>query len=530
MPHPVKALLTLWFAVLAALVALPAHASDPFAWSAPSPEEQLAHDETVIPVGMGALFVPALTDPLNEPLVILVDGDGEVSDIRTGQRVIVPPGQYTVIVSSGTPGQGVGQAIDVEEGITSVVPVRWGALRIEVVDDKRVPHRGGYELIRADTREPYGSGFGADTLQGEQLATWLLPPGIYRIVKPGANYRALRDFATVYVPEAGFVRYRLVTDRDTGEFRGAGVLLPGEFGSPSTKEQRWFKSLVVGIDGSLVQQSNVVGFANQVLLSGNLFVDGQLAYSHDDHRWTLLLQIEEGASQIRPQDREALPFVKSRDRIRGDFLYTWYVHPRFGPYVRAAAETQAFATDVLLTEDTTVALTLSDGTVRRRQLRANDTLRVADAWSPTIIREGAGMNTRLLNSRWVTFHWRLGLGLRQNRYAGAFRPQDDPSTAALEFTQVDSFDQQGVESTIIATARLPGWVVYATDLEIFTGFDTFRRPTIEWRNTLSLRLTRNLSLNYYAYVDLLRLADDAESASATQVEQSLLLRASWALF
>ena len=62
--------------------------------------------------------------------------------------------------------------------------------------------------------------------------TWLLPPGVYRIVRPGSNYRALRDFATVYVPEAGFVRYRLVLDPDTGEFQGSGVLLPDEFGSP----------------------------------------------------------------------------------------------------------------------------------------------------------------------------------------------------------------------------------------------------------------------------------------------------------
>lgn len=512
------------------LVALPALAqSDPFPWNQPPAEHQLAADETVIPLGKGALFVPTLTDPLAEPPVILVDDD-DVRDIPSGERVILDPGQYTVIVSSGSPGQGIGQAIDVVEGETTLVPVKWGALRIEVVDEKRVPHRGTYEIIRADTREPYGTGFGADTLQGEQLITWVLPPGVYRIVKPGANYRALRDFATVYVPEAGFVRYRLVTDPETGEFRGAGVLLPGEFGSPKSGTQRWFTSLILGIDGSLDQQTNVVGFANQVLVAGSVFLDGQIAYARDNHRLTLLAQVEEGASQIRPREADPLPFIKSRDRLRGDLLYTWFFNEAVGPYARVAAESQAFATDVLVTEDTQVAMQLTNGTVVQRSLSANDTLRVSEAWAPSIIREGAGLNTRLVSNRWITLNWRAGLGLRQNRFGGAFLVQDDPSTPAIEYMQVASFDQRGIESTIVATARLPGWAVYATNVELFTDFSTLHRPSVEWRNTLALRLTRNLSLNYYANIDLLRLDDDATTPSVTQVQQSLLLRASWALF
>ena len=127
---------------------------------------------------------------------------------------MVDPGHYVVIATSGTPDQGVSKAITVTDGQTTMVDVTWGALRIEVVDSRRVPHRGGYELIRADNRQPYGTGFGADTLQGEKLRTWFLPPGVYRIVRQGSNYRALRDFASVYVPPSGFVRYRLVLDRD----------------------------------------------------------------------------------------------------------------------------------------------------------------------------------------------------------------------------------------------------------------------------------------------------------------------------
>lgn len=507
--------------------AAPARAQeDPFAWTEPSTEEQLEADRTAIPVGKGAVFVPSMTGALNEPPIILVEeGSDAVRDIPTGERVLVDPGSYVVIVSSGSPAQGVATAIDVVEGETSRVEPTWGALRIEVVDDRRVPHRGGYELIRADNREPYGTGFGADTLQGERLNTWLLPPGVYRIVKPGSNYRALRDFATVYVPPGGFVRYRLVLDPDTGEFQGAGVLIPGEFGSPNTRRERWFTSLVLGADGQMVQQRNVVGVNNQLTLGGALFLDGQLAYAVDKHRVSGLLQIEEGASQIRPQQNTPLPVVKTRDRLRLDLLYTFYARPAFGPYVRAAAESQAFRTETLVTEDTTLLRQYADGTTATETVLANNTFFVAAPWSPTIVREGIGLNTRFVNNRWVTFNWRMGFGLRQNRYAGAWLPTDDPDTPRIELSEVESFDQEGLESTVIATARLPGWAVYATDVELFADFQDMARPSVEWRNTLTLRLTRNLSLNYYLNVDLL-----PQVVETAQLEQSVLLRASWALF
>jgi len=532
---------TSWAAsgLLAAALALasPAHADDPFGWTEPPPEVQLEQDRTPIPVGKGAVFVPTITGSLNEPPVILVDETTqEVTDVRTGERVVVAPGNYTVIVSSGSPAQGVGQAIEVEEGETTMVPVTWGALRVEVTDDRRVPHRGGYEIIRADNREPYGTGFGADTLQGEQLRTWLLPPGIYRIVKPGSNYRALRDFATVYVTEGGFVRYRLVLDRDTGEFQGSGVLIPGEFGSPRKIDQRLFRSLVLGANGQLVQQRNVVGVNNQVSLAGAMFLDGQLAYTINDHRISGLMQIEEGVSQIRPQEGTPLPLIKTRDRVRLDLLYTWYLQPSFGPYVRGAGESQAFRTNVVVTEDTTIGREFSDGRVANEQVATNDTFFVADPWEPTILREGAGLNTRFVNNRWLTLNWRIGLGLRQNLYSGAWLLDDDPTTRdVIEYSEIESFNQEGVESTVIATARLPGWAVYATDLELFadvgaqgvaeeTGTE-LGRMSVEWRNTLTLRLTRNLSLNYYLNIDLLPQVIDT-----AQTEQSVLLRASWALF
>lgn len=516
-----------------------ARADDTYAWTEPPPRQQLAADDTEIPLNMGAVFVPSITGAEYEPPAMLVSGEDVVS-VPLSQRFIVEPGQYVVVVASGSPAQGVSVAIEVIEGETTLVPVRWGALRIEVTDNHRIPHRGAYEIISAESREPIATGFGADTLQGEILQTWLLAPGLYRIVRPGRDFRALEDFATVVVPEGGFVRYRLVMDPDTNEFMGSGVLLPDEFATALRSDQRWFKSLVVGFDGSMVTSQNVVGAVNQTQYAASAYADGQLTFSSDPHRFASLFQMEEGFSRVIPQESDPQPLLKSTDRVRGDLLYTYSLEGRTGPYARVSADSQAFPTEVLVTDDTTIEVTWPDDTVETFDVGANETFRSADAGFPTKLREGVGMNTTFLEkNRSTNFNLRLGYGMRQSLYEGALVADDDSSTDAVEYNAVESFFEEGIEATVVASVRLPGWVLYSTDVELFADFESFTSDwdrtenwgvpyppwAVSWRNTVSLRLTRNLSLNYYLNIDI-----EPQVIDKLQTEQSLLLRTTWALF
>jgi hypothetical protein len=533
-------LLTLLALTFALLVSGRARAQDDaYAWTMPPPEVQLAQDESVIPVGRGAVFVPSITGPDYEPAARLVSGE-EILSVPLGQRFLVNPGRYVVLMGSGAASQGASVAIEVREGETTMVPVSWGALRIEVTDDRRIPHRGTYEIIRADTRQPVGTGFGADTLQGEILQTWILPPGIYRIVRPGRNSRALRDFATVVVPDAGFVRYRLVMDEDTGEFLGSGVLLADEFMSGNVGDSRLFKSMVIGFDGALTSYDNVVGFSNETQVSAAVFLDSQFAFNSDPHRLSFLIQVDEGARQrtLQPDGDEPdpLPIEKVTDRLRGDLLYTYTLRGRTGPYGRVSAESQAFPTDQLVVEDTTYLIRYEDGNEEYREIASGDTFHLSDAWNPTQLREGVGINTTFLEkNRSMNFNWRIGYGLRQNFYGQALVLNDVASTPEIEYDATETYFQRGVESTVIASLRLPGRIVYSTDLEFFAPFTILNDPTdpttweeqisISWRNNLSVRLTRNLSLNYFANVDL-----EPQVVKEPQVQHNLTLRASWSVF
>ena len=152
--------------------------------------------------------------------------------------------------------------VDVTAGNTTLVPVRWGALVVEVVDKDNIPHRGSYELIQVSDRQPYTVGFGADTLNGERLRTLLVGPGLYRIVRPGSNYRARTDFSTVVVPEGSPVYFKLVLDPDDGTLLGAGVVPPEELGIV-TSSSGWNRSYSIGIGLPFSSTKNVVGASNQ---------------------------------------------------------------------------------------------------------------------------------------------------------------------------------------------------------------------------------------------------------------------------
>lgn len=87
----------------------------------------------------------------------------------------------------------------------------------------------------------------------------------------------------------------------------------------------------------------------------------------------------------------------------------------------------------------------------------------------------------------------------------------------IEYVQASNFDEEGVETTLVGTARYR-FLLYNATLNMFRGFGG-SALAIDWRSTLGRRLTDDLSLDYR--VDLLRVPQVVDS---NQVSQSLLFR------
>ncbi len=502
-----------------------------YRWLAPPVEVQLAADTTTVPPGRGAIFVPLLSDPDSEPHATVFAGARQVASGPNGSRLLLEPGAYTVRVGSGPAAQSVEMAVRVAAGQTAVVPVLWGGLRVEVVDDNNVPHRGAFELFRAADRRQLLVGFGANTLRGERLPTLLLPAGVYRIVRRGENYRARTDFSTVQVGAGDLVHFKLVLDRTTGSLLGGGVVRPEEIGVVSDTTP-WSRIYAVGVSLPYTSTSNVVGAPNQTSVAVDVFLDAYLTYQRSRDFLSGTFEVEQGVLKIRPEGTPPPPLQKTRDRVRADLFYTRFLTPRLGPYARFGLLTNARASSSLVTEDSAVTVQRTDGSRDTFAVPGNSNFRTGEAFSPHLWRQGGGINLRLLRRRALRVDWRGGLGFRQNRFNRALYFDDDPLTPELEYSEAGSFNEGGAETTVVATARLR-FLLLNTNFDLFgnlfgTSSDGFAftsdelQATVDWRNTVSVRLTSDVSIDYK--LDVLRLP---QIRPENQVTQSVLLRYSF---
>ena len=249
-----------------------------------------------------------------------------------------------------------------------------------------------------------------------------------------------------------------------------------------------------------------------------------MAYDDGTNFGSGIFELEEGLTRVKPETGDSSPTLKTQDRLRLDGLYIRFINDRWGPYARVGMLGTVFPSEVLATESAAVAYNDLDGTRRVLAIPANDTYRTADSFGATRVREGVGINYRLLRSNAATVNWRLGVGLRQNLYRGAYVLRDDGSTPELDYYEIDSFNEEGVETIITGTVRVLRNVLWITDLEIFADFGEMGDPTVDWRNTLSLRLTRAISLDY-----TLDVLDQPMVQDKTQVRQNFLVRFSFDL-
>lgn len=497
-----------------------------YAWSAPPVEAQVAKDKTEVPPTYGSVFVPTITTPSNEPEVLVFTATGKrVRRSPTGRRIALPPGRYTVAVGSGAPKQMMRQQVEVRGGETTVLPVNWSALRVMVVDNTNAAITGRYELIRVKTRESFGAGFGVVVPLGEELDTWLLPPGLYRLVRAGSGYRARTNFATVYLPAGGLARFRLVQDRRTGTFLGGGVVPQNELGLRQIGKSNWSRLVVLGIDGSFAQSVNVPGIPNQSVFSGNVFLDANANYQKGRHSAGVTLELEQGIVRVNPAVGPSLPTTKSMDGLILDGTYRLATGDTWGPYARLLFDTRLRPTDVLASSDTTITRIAPDDSRTTEIVSANGTFRVAKAFSPLRLRESAGVNYGALRSRVARLSLRTGFGLRQNWFRDTFVEDDDDTTPEIEYREVETFQQVGLEGGVRLIANPTRTTLFRSTLDVFADFLNGGNPTVEWKNTLSLRVTSFISVDYS--LDVMR---EPRVTDGAQVEHGGVVRFSWTLW
>lgn len=482
-------------------------------FSAGSIADQLDRDPTLVPYGKGAIFVPAMTNPLDEPTVAVLSGKEVVAEGTTGVRIVLPPGEYEVRFGSGTERHRLGARATVVESHTTVLPVTWSGLNIHVVDEQFGSLRGSYELIRVADREYVGIGFGTDEQAGEPVTTWVLEPGLYKVVRVGENYRARRDFSTVRLVPGELTHFVLVLDPETGDLRGGGEIPEEEVFHAG---DGWFGSLVLGGDVSMSSRSNVLGLADGLSFTVRAFADARATMTIAGSPLILRLQIEEG--QTKSPD---LPWLKSNDRTKLDALYVYQLYNWLGPYARAGGETNLLPGDQPFSTPVDIELEDESGATLSTAMDATS-VRLSPSFGLTTLKEGAGINVRLFKTIWGETTVRTGLGARHRLTRDVFEAAPAgtaTSSSALAYRRVPSTNQVGVEATVLASARVTRYVIINLELDTLVPFDSVGDVVLDIDGSIALKLTSYASVNYR-----LRFLRDPSLSQANVLQQDILLR------
>jgi hypothetical protein len=500
---------------------------------------QLMADVRPLPEGMGAIMVGAMTDPTLEPAVKIERDGRRVTDGRTAEKIFLEPGTYMVRAGRGNDRVRPSQTVEVVAGEVSFVEPTWGALVVDVVDDHGIPHRGSYDLIRMDTRETVGSGRGADRRSGEGIRTWLLIPGVYKIVRPGGTYRERVDFTTVRIIGGEAIPYRLVMDPATGVFRGGGIAAGFEPTTINGVELRG------SLGGSLqmTHRDNVAGAEDGVTLGGDIFADFDLMYDRGLHYVWTQLQLEAGMQLFPGENNE---WRKTLDFLDMGAIYVLQLHEAIGPYINLTFNTHMIPGYAYYENPTEVVVRNTDGNEVSRTTDRERFL-LGPEFSRLDLRQGVGANWRAVRSHYLDLDVRLGVGFQQlftrdlhrlevSADEGQVDPTVDPTVPPTTlpsdlrvYQQVEPFThREGIAFNLVAAGSLTGWLSYDVEFGLLEPFNDMENPVLDFDLTLTLRLFSVASLNY-----ILRIRRDVEtlpSDANAEIDQTLLLRFAFNLF
>lgn len=489
-----------------------------------SAAQQLTLDPTPLRAGEGAVFVPSRSRPELEPQVRVVLGDTVVARGPTGQRLVVPPGQYRVLVGQGPDGWRASMDVAVRAGETTVADGFFGSLRVTAADPDGQAAAVQYTVVSADGYRVYGPADTSADAEYGATRTWLLLPGSYQII-PGNRTSGRAGAVAVVASADERARVRLLLDTD-GSVVGSE---PADFESIVTRRD-WRLRWVIGGSGSLGRaQGQLNGFEGDSLRL-DLFTELGVTYDRGPHLGRLELGLQQGwVGFARPFGRD-LPFEKLDDALRAELSYTYRLSGVVGPYARATLLTSLFSRTVTADRGYTLVTRERDGSETVGALRDGEELTLLEGFSPLIAQEGAGLGITVWESRALGAGFGAGVAARQTRYDGEARYFEERSGDEVRLVALGDADDWGPEGNAWLRLQAGSWVALRAQVDTFVAVDALRsdeplRPLFRATGSVSLRLSSWASLVYDAALH----RDDA-AIEDLQFRHGLNLRLQYAIF
>lgn len=419
-------------------------------WLAPPIDEQLGRDRALIPLGKGALFIPAFSEGRREPEITLLNARGrQVARGETGQRILLDSGTYRIRFGSGTANQQLVAEAHIEEGHTTVVPPAWSGLVVEVLTPDGEYLDGQYEIILMDRWVNFGKGRGLTEERLQDIKTWLVPPGMYRISKTGEGLNSLRNFITVQLNPGELRVVELIMDKASRDIVSGGVKA---LNTRQKVGRNWTYGLRAGGNVFINRETDVTGLRKE---SVQFLGDLRTRANFDNVRYwgTTELVLKEIVAKERGRS-----YSVTSDEAQLRSTWVRRLNSWLGPYVRGSVESHFFPRkseqDTVFIVEERPDPASTPGAPLPNILDPIDTISTgsfvfAPSLDPIEFGEGIGVNVDFITRYYVEASAQVGLAARQNVNFHSYAAR-----TAQAYERAKSKYEIGGETNFLAIFRL----------------------------------------------------------------------------
>jgi len=488
-------------------------------WDAPSLTDQMSKDNTVVPMGKGGVFIPRMTELHKEPDVEIIDSLGvSVGNGETGVTYPLEPGSYYVLLGSGTHKQRIVRKVEVLEFRTVPVIPDWAGLIIETIDTNATAIKGEYELVRIDEFEPFGRGYGADVSLGEAVKTWILKPGLYKILGRGESYNTLKNFITVRLMPGELSRIVLIQRHDDLAILGGGDV---DMASGRKIASNWKFGGSVG--GNIQFVNNIdkkddrkSDYSSLLNVNSSIWI----RYHNNPFEWESSVALNEGFNLAKQPSSSTFSIMSATDDFKVRTLFIWRFLQWLGPYGSIEGKTNLLPKDIQR-GDKEFFLILNDDSVRTSTLIDSSAVhQLNPSFCPITFDIGGGVNVDALDLNFMDIAIKLGAGSSYSGFPEKFteisksKTNYDTSNYALvslidksvllrheNETKIFEFGPLGQISSNLRVGRFG---TAGAEVKVFVPLypeNRFTNPDFDINTILSWRIARGVTLDYeFSYV------------------------------
>ena len=479
-------------------------------WTAPEPMHQLEKEGIDDQLGMGRIFVPAMSDPTLEPeYMIYKNGQLERGRCPVGQSIFLEPGSYTLEIGSGlVEEQKMKIDVTLKAGQTRIIEPTWGSLIVTIIDQNRNYLREAYEIYQIDDyKNSIGMKYSVDENQpGEKQETWLLKPGVYKIIKYKESPKTFTNFTTIRVMEGMLEELTIVMESTTKNFIGAG-LLPEMKESDQIHAWKYYTSIKGSFLLSSDNSANKDKSVTNITLSAKL--DNEIKYDAFPHYFSSRQNLNIGFT--KEQDKDFRIYSNS---LHLQPTYIFYFIKSFGVYGRFRLNSNVFPTMFYFdsAQPTIYKINTEGDTVDT--ILDDDKVQITPMLYPISLEEGFGLNLTVFNTNTSNLYIKTGLGFSQTLNSNVYE-QDATDTDV--FRELESVNLSGFEGNVGGDFRISNNINYIFEFYTLYPFEKSRKQIFRFDNTVSFRISSYVSLDY-----TLTVKQD-ETKTWTQVDHNLSL-------